>query len=269
MLIFAIDDEPLQLETLRRVITEAEPEAQVRAFERPREVLEALGGEGLRPDVVFTDIEMPGMSGLELSAQIKTASPDTVIVFVTGYSEYALDAFRAHVHGYILKPVTVERVREELGTLSVPERQSEPKEGMLQVKCFGNFDVFYRGEPIIFHRKQTKELLAFLIDREGAVCDAEEIIDALWEDVDDISLKKTYLRTLTADLRKTLEEAGIGEVLIRRHRQWAVDRRLIDCDYYRMLDGDIDAVNSFRGEYMRQYSWAEMTAGRLQMQENK
>ena len=263
MLIFAVDDEPLQLETLRRVIAEAEPSAVVMAYERPREALAAIKEDGLKPDVVFTDIEMPGVSGLELAAMIKSASPDSRIVFVTAYSEYAIDAFRAHVHGYILKPATAERVREELS--SVYGKKEEPAEGLLEVKCFGNFDVFFNGSPVIFHRKQTKELLAFLVDREGAVCDAEEIIDALWEDVGDLALKKTYLRTLTADLRQTLASLGMEEVLIRKHRQWAVDKRLLDCDYYRMLDGDIDAVNSFRGEYMRQYSWAEMTLARLQM----
>jgi len=261
MLIFAVDDEPMQLETLRRVIAEAEPFAQVLAFERPRDAYSAVKDDGLHPDVVFTDIEMPGISGLEFAAMIKTESPDTRIVFVTGYTEYALDAFRAHVHGYILKPATVERVREELN--SMPEL-AEEKTGLLRVKCFGNFDVFFNGSPVIFRRKQTKELLAFLVDREGAVCSAEEIIDALWEDVDNLALKKTYLRTLTADLKQSLTDIGMEEVLIRKHRQWAVNKRLLDCDYYRMLAGDAEAVNSFRGEHMRQYSWAEMTLARLQ-----
>ena len=45
--------------------------------------------------------------------------------------------------------------------------------------------------------------------------------------------------------------------------QWAVDTELLDCDYYRMLKGDMDAVNAYQGEYMKQYSWAELTVGRL------
>ena len=53
------------------------------------------------------------------------------------------------------------------------------------------------------------------------------------------------------------------KVLIRSRQQLAVRRDLVDCDYYRMLDGDMDALNSFRGEYMVDYSWAELTAGKL------
>ena len=43
---------------------------------------------------------------------------------------------------------------------------------------------------------------------------------------------------------------------------------MIDCDYFRMLDGDVDALNSFNGEYMKQYSWAEMTAAELYFRES-
>ena len=53
------------------------------------------------------------------------------------------------------------------------------------------------------------------------------------------------------------------KVLLRMRDQWAVDTELLDCDYYRMLQGDMDAVNSYQGEYMKQYSWAELTVGRL------
>ena len=52
-------------------------------------------------------------------------------------------------------------------------------------------------------------------------------------------------------------------VLIRQHQQWAVRQDLLDCDYYRMLAGDMEALNSFRGDYMTRYSWAELTAARL------
>ena len=70
---------------------------------------------------------------------------------------------------------------------------------------------------------------------------------------------------LTADLVNKLNDIGMGDVLIRKHRQWAIKPELLDCDYYRMLHGDMDALNSFRGEYMSRYSWAEITAASLMM----
>ena len=96
MLIFALDDEPSPLETLQDAIHEALPEARIEAFHRGQEALLAMESLKLRPDVVFTDIRMPDMDGLKLAASIKTASPDTRIVFVTAYSQYALEAWQRH-----------------------------------------------------------------------------------------------------------------------------------------------------------------------------
>ena len=92
---------------------------------------------------------------------------------------------------------------------------------------------------------------------------AEQIAAALWEGECDMQDAKHRIRNLISDLRKTLRGVGMEDVLIREHNQWAVRTELLDCDYYRMLDGDTDAVNAYRGEYMSQYSWAELTSGRM------
>lgn len=265
MRIFAVDDEPLMLETLLRTIREVEPAAELRGFTRAREVLEALSENAPKPDLIFSDIEMPGINGLELALKMKTLSPQTRVVFVTGYSEYAVEAYRMHIAGYMMKPVTAERLREEMAH-SAPDFAAPAKEkGKLQVRCFGSFEVFWNGEPLMFSRVKTKELLAYLVDRRGELCTGGELIAALWEDDGDPEARKAYLRVLTADLVSVLNEIGMSEVLIRKHRQWAIKPELLDCDYYRMLHGDMDALNSFRGEYMSRYSWAEITAGSLMM----
>ena len=266
MRIYVIDDEPLILESMRRIVREAEPEEEPRCFSRVPDLLEALGAEPA-PDVVFCDIEMPGMSGLDLAVRIKTLSPDTRIVFVTGYSQYAVEAYRMHAEGYVLKPVTAERVREELALVR-GRTPAEDAPDRLQVRCFGSFEVFWKGEPLSFARRKTKELLAYLVDRRGEMCTGGEIVTALWEGEGELRKRKTYLRTLTADLRSVLSEIGMEDVLIRDHQQWAVRPELLDCDYYRMLDGDMEAVNSFRGEYMSRYGWAELTSAKLYFREN-
>ncbi len=265
MLIFAADDEKLLLDTLQRKIQEAAPGARVEAFSRASDVLREVRENGMRPDVAFLDIEMPGIRGLELAKKIRESSPDTQIIFVTGYSEYAVEAFRLHARGYVLKPVTTERIREELNQLgSAKGYAADP--ARLNVRCFGYFEVFWKGEPLHFARRHTRELLAFLVDRKGAVCTSGEIIAALWEGKDDLRRKGSYLRSLTADLKQSLKEIGMEQVLIRQYNQWAIRPELLDCDYYRFLEGDIDAVNAYRGEYMLQYSWAEMTAAQLTFQ---
>lgn len=263
MLIFAVEDEPKMLRALHHAIAEAKPDAVIRDFAKASEVICAIDEEGERPEVVFSDVEMPGMDGLELAMRVKTGSPECRIIFVTAYPKYALQAFRLHVSGYIVKPVEAERVREELNFLDWPPVLQRSREDKLEVQCFGYFEVFWQGKPLIFQRTQTKELLAYLIDREGAVCTSDEIITAFWEDERNERTAKGYIRVLISDLRKTLRSIGMENLLIRERRQIGICRDMVDCDYYRMLDGDITAVNAYRGEYMKQYSWAELTVARL------
>ena len=260
MLIFAIDDEPRSLRVLHKAIARVAPEAEVLDFSSGSSAIQAIERQGSRPEIVFTDIQMPELDGLQLAGRLKKVSPATRIVFVTGYSEYALEAIRLHAGGYIMKPVNDEEVREEL-LYNVPELMAAPDR--LQIQCFGYFEVLWRGKPLIFGRMQTKELLAFLIDRRGAVCTAEEAAAALWEDESDMSAAKHRLRALISDLRKTLSAIGQEDVLVRAVGRIGILRDRVDCDFYRMLDGDMDAVNSFHGEYMKQYTWAELTEGEL------
>ncbi len=261
MLIFAIDDEPLLLDETKASIAEAAPEAEILPFHLAADALDAVERQGLSPDIVFCDIEMPGISGLEFAVRLKNLSPETRVVFVTGYSQYALDAFRVRAQGYIMKPLTPEQIKTELSALPArPAPSPEPEK--LTVRCLGDFEVFWRGEPLLFGRRQTKELFAYLIDRRGALCTAEEVASAMWED-DDMQAAKTRLRSLIYDLRKTLASIGMSALLIRRRGQIGIRTDMVDCDYYRMLKGDMEAVNAYYGEYMRQYSWAELTGGSL------
>ena len=260
MMIFAIDDEPKALRVLCRCVEAAAPGAGLRAFVSAFAALDAIRFGGLFPDIVFSDIEMPGLSGLEFAVALKKASPDTRVVFVTAFSQYALDAFQVRAQGYIMKPLTTALVRRELDELPA---EPKPAPNRLRVQCFGYFEVFWRGEPLRFARRRTKEFLAYLVDRRGAFCAMEDVISALWGDVDDMKNAKHRVRNYISDLRETLKEIDMEDVLIRRTNNIAIRTELLDCDYYRMLEGDMAAVNAFRGEYMTNYSWAELTAGNL------
>ncbi len=264
MLIYAIDDERRALEELCKAIDQALPDAEIKKFSRAREALASLQTD--RPQIVFSDIRMPGIDGLELAVAIKTASPDTAIFFVTSYSEYALRAFEVHADGYLLKPVQPERILDEVAHLQNRHVHDEAK---LRVQCFGNFEVFWHNKPLVFQRRQSRELFAYLIDRKGAFCMAEEIIAVLWEDETNRKNAKHNLRNLIGDLKSVLTKIGQENVLIRERGRIAVDRSAVDCDYYRMLDGDMRAVNTFRGEYMAQYDWAEITTGELHFSQKR
>ena len=144
------DDEPLQLRELTSILRRVRPEAQVFAYTWPDDALE---GAKVRPmDVAFLDIQTGGMSGLELALELKKIQPGIHIIFVTGFSQYAVDAFAMHASGYLLKPATEEAVLREL-TFLYQEREASAR---VRVKTFGGFDVYVDGESLRFGRPSPK-----------------------------------------------------------------------------------------------------------------
>ena len=253
----AADDERLALEGLLSAIRETAGEADVTGFEDPEELLSCAKQE--KPDVVFLDIEMNTASGLTLAEQLQAIHPKVNIIFVTWYREYMDRAFYLHASGYVLKPVTPEKIRHELDHLRFPQEQSSSR---MRIRTFGKFDVFAGGHPVTFGYAKTRELLAVLVDAGGGLCSMNQISDILWED--EAPWKHaSYLRNLLADLRNVLERCGCPEVLIRRKGMAGIDRTAVDCDLFALQEGDPLARTAFRGEYMSQYSWAEVTLARL------
>lgn len=261
MITIAVDDMLSVAQQIRDMLTEIDPAGSHYAVDKQNELL-TLTAE-TKPDIIWLDIVMPGMNGLETAAEVKKVSPDTNIVFVTGFPDYAIDAFGMHVSGYVLKPVSKERLIEEIDALRKPPKENRQNGTLLRVQCFGNFEVFSNNVAVKFGRSLSKEVLAYLVDRRGASCTMPEICSVIWEDrVVDKNLK-SQCRVIMASLKKDLDAVGAGDVLVKNWNTWGVDTSKVSCDYYDFLKNDSSGVNSFRGEYMAQYAWAEMTVGRL------
>lgn len=265
MKILAADDEKFALEALASAIREAMPGAELHTYSLPSAVIRAVRDENYMPDVAFLDIEMPGVFGLELAGILKAACPSVNIIFVTAFSQYALDAMALRPSGYVIKPATREKVITELDNLRNPPRRTVPARS-IYIQCFGNFDVFVGGEQVHFLRSKAKEYLAYLVDRRGSGCTSAELAEALWEDgIYDRSRQK-QLSVIRADLIKSLRLVGAERILTANRDSVAVDPRTFDCDYYMALAGDVAMINTFMGEYMMPYEWAELTTGSLMQQ---
>lgn len=257
MRFIAADDEEFALLDLKQALEKASPDAEITVANNPELVLKYV--EALPYDAAFLDVEMFGMTGIELAERIKKIQPDIRIIFVTGYEKYAIDAFRIHATGYLMKPVSAEAIKRELSFIYEP-RHDSPR---IRIQTFGGFDVFVAGIPIIFKRAKAKELLAYIVDRRGASLTIREAADVLFEDGKyDIS-RKNYMQTIVADLRSSLKQAGAESIIIKTHNSIAVDTTAFECDYYLFLNGDAAAINSYRGDYLPAYSWSEMTAAQL------
>lgn len=192
---------------------------------------------------------MPEINGIMLAKELKKINPKINIIFVTAYEDYALQAMSIHASGYISKPVNVEKVKKEMEGLRYEVTIKPTKQ--IQVKCFGNFEIFYNGEPIKFTYNKSKEILAYLIDREGSAININELNAVLWEED-----HKSYLRNLIVDIQKTFKNIDCEDVFIKRHNECFIDISKIDCDAYEYKKNNINAIRMYRGEYMNQYPWA-------------
>lgn len=258
MNIIAVDDERLALRMLENAIASAAPEANLTCFLTAAQALEFAGKNTV--DVAFLDIEMSELNGLLLAKHLKDINGKTNIIFVTGHDNFMGSAFNMHASGYLLKPVDRSSIISELNNLRNPVT-SEDKG--LRIQCFGNFAVFSDGKPVIFNRPKSAEILAYLIDRKGASINKKELAAVLWEDKDYTRSVQSHLHILLLDMMQTLKQVGAGDIIVRQRGHYAVDAAKINCDYYRYETGDAAAVNSYHGEYMRNYSWAEFTTGTL------
>ncbi len=262
MITFSIDDQKNVAEEVAKIMSEIDPGGTHKAFTKIEDALQFV--EETKPDVAWLDIEMPEMSGLELSMKVKKRSPKTNIVFVTGHEKFTYQAFQLHASGFVLKPATKEALQRELDNLRTPIEQE--RNGLIRVQCFGNFEVFDNEDrPIKFKRSKSKELFAYMVDRRGALCSIGELCGVLFEDRDEDRALKKQLRVFLSSLRDDLQKVGAANVFVKGWNAYGIDCSLIDCDYLNYLKGDSYAINSFMGEYMIQYSWAEMTLGELIM----
>ena len=111
------------------------------------------------------------------------------------------------------------------------------------VKTFGGFDLYYRGELIYFSSSKAKELLAVLVDWRGK---AVTLAHLAWH-----------------RLKQTLKKYGIEKIVIKGRGTYAINKEQIVCDSYDMVRQVEGASNYFAGEYMPEYSWAEVTLSSL------
>ena len=300
--ILAIDDEYRLLQGLVATVRQVLPDAEVVNYSDVNRANKEVDPKEI--DIALLDIEMRGMNGTEYAKILRDANPMINIIFTTGYSEYTGKAMELHASGYIMKPVTPEKLRKELtdlryplpsgsydstapdtprhgtGSAEAPEKAAAqpPEAGLtgrskapgtrtaLSVRTFGNFEVYVNNTPLSFcYSSKTRELLAYLIDRQGALCSNGELIGILWDDADDPERKISYLKNLRLDLISTLARHGLDDLIIRQRGRIgiAADSQHLDCDYYDWLKKK-EGAPSFRGEYMEQYSWAEYTKGGLE-----
>lgn len=224
-------------------------------------------------DMAFLDIEMPEMNGLELAERLLEIDPYIRVIFVTAYNQYALEAFRAHAIGYLLKPLDSQEFTEQVDMISRRYRQRPEKgpKSPLLVRCFGGFSVFAEDENTLAIRWKTakaEELFALLIHYKGRAKPKEYLIDMLWPELEPQKSANLFRVTCTY-LRSALAEKGFSDILVREYDGYKINTELIDCDLFRfslfirsVSSLEIEKLNDlsdlYSGEYLegKLYDWA-------------
>ena len=265
------DDELLALYNIKNIVSQNPHIDKVDAFSDSTKALEFVQSNEI--DIAFLDIEMGVVSGLDIAKAIRQKSLNTYIVFTSGY-DYAITAFEIKANGYLLKPYEAERVNYEIdsayerlvalqGQVLSPLGQTR---GVIQKRVrfqtMPSFDMFVDGSLVQITSAKSKEFLALLVDRKGASMTLDYIVSVLWEDKDDAT-GKAYFRVVLQRLMNVLKQYDLESLVIHAKNQYSLDVNQCTCDYYDILNGDKRAIDSFVGEYLSEYSWAEDTCAIL------
>ena len=254
MQIICVDRDEAILERTATICLEHPDIESVACFTEESEALEWLDEN--EAEIAILDISIPGINGLETTEYIRDIYPGMAIIFLTESPSYAVDAFALHASGYLLKPVSEERLMEEINYTceKLPQKGSH-----IVVHTFGDFDVEVDGQVVSFARSRARELLAYLVDRQGRSISRATAFSAMWEDLDYDRPMQKQMDVVIRSLRDTLKKYDISEIFELQRGMMRVVPEKFDCDLYRFFEGDISAVNAFHGEYMSAYSWASLT----------
>ena len=264
MRVVCADDEKLILGLTVSMCEELSQVDDVRGFDSGAELLAWLRENSA--DVALLDINMPDIDGIALAGKIREIDPQIAVVFLTGYAEYAVEAFSMHASGYLMKPISREKLSAELDYAMKNRTAEKPRVFM---RTFGNFDVQVNGRTISFARSKSKELLAYLVDKQGSSVSRAEAFAVLWEEGVYDRSKQKQLDVVIRSLRETLKQNGIEDVFENTGGNLRVIPDKFDCDMYRFFDGEQDSIDSYRGEYMSSYSWASITEAYMDRRKNR
>lgn len=198
---------------------------------------------------VFLDIVMPTINGVDLAEKFIGIRPDVKIVFITGYAQ-DVESIKTRIgknfYGFCYKPYDSATMKAILTSLV-----SEGKK--VKFKALAHFDCFIGDGAIDFPRAKSKELLALLVDRRGAIISMDEAVSCLWKEKPADLAKKLY-RDAVCRLRLALKSVGAEKILDVKRARISLVTEFCECDAWDLSDGKPNA--RFDGEYMRPYEWA-------------
>lgn len=267
MRVIIVDDERRILQDLEDMIQVYEDFQVVGTYINPLHALNEI--TITKPDCAFLDIEMPGISGIDLAERLLEQDPALDIVFITAFNHYATQAFEVNAMDYVLKPVHPVRFEKTIEKLIKNKRKpiiSDVKE--IKIRSLGYFDVLIDGIPIKWSRSKARELLAYLLHYEGTKRTKYVICEDLWPDYEPKKVL-AYLQTAMCSLRKSLGTIGCEHIRIEfSDESYALYLGKVTWDvreFKRLYEGvkgekgegaAKEAITLYLGDYLESEDWS-------------
>jgi two-component SAPR family response regulator len=248
-----VDDQRIHLEIMKILLEKNHNIDIVGMFHNGKDAMVQILIDS--PDVVFLDIEMPEMNGIELAREIEKIDEDIQIVFVSAYEKYAMEAFKVNATNYILKPVMDEEINKTIDRIL--KRRNFAKDKLnpakqLKILCLGDFKVC--GEIVIrWPTAKVAELFAYFICHANKRIDKWELCDVLWQDMQPEKAEHN-LHSAIHRLKSTLKNAGFENILHYEKGMYTAALGGCDCDLIRfqsfikgreiLLDNEIDEAEN-------------------------
>lgn len=276
MKVVLIDDEYYALLGLKKLLDDFKEVQIVGMFTSSAHALKNI--EVLSPDVVFLDIEMPGITGIELFSMILDRLNQVRIVFITAYEQYAVKAFELCAVDYIVKPVEKERLQKTFERFNIADAMQNTDLNPIAINCFSKLSISVNGELIdSCKRKKAEELIAYLVCHKGEFVAKEKIMADLWPESDkDKAANSLYV---TYYCIRKLSENGVSFPVESCRGKMRICMEKIDCDICRFeklaslcktvdsqtIDAAAEAVELYKGMLFEgdYYTWSEMYQARF------
>ena len=202
-----VDDNKLTLDLLETLLSDYLGIITTYTYTDPHIALEEIMKE--KADLVFLDINMPKMNGLELASKLMEHDESIKVVFITAYNYYAIEAFELYALDYLLKPINKERLAKTMKRFLALKEPITPKQvnDVLYIKTFGGLEVYNSHKPVNWKGPKTEELFAFLISHYEKGIHKELIIEHLWHDYD-YNRALSNMQTALYRVRQALNDMG-------------------------------------------------------------
>jgi two-component system LytT family response regulator len=286
--VLLIDDERLAIVQLERMLNQLIELTAMESYQNP---LEAVArAKIMQPDVVFLDIHMPEISGIQAAELIQEACPDVYIVFVTAYDEYAVKAFELNTVDYLLKPLQTSRIQRTI------ERIQTRREIQLTVKatvahdeiihCFKTIRFQTQGQPPELPKWRTakaQELFAYLLHYRGQIVHKSTLLEFFFPELD-MKRAMTQLYTAVYQIRQCIQKMNmniviqnssiqegyildLGQVVLHTE-QWEQELSKLSGPVSEYHERALRLLMEYEGDYLQDYGyvWAEHESERLRQQ---